>query len=329
MKGKKGLFSILFGYLNEIVYTLIHIAVFYMIPLKAGESQGAGIIVVQFFITFSLGLMMGGIIRRRKKYLYPVAIAILYMPSALIFNSIINISYCLWIFIASILGVVFGHLSLKPKPLPKKEKSEEAIDEKKVKKQAESDLKAIETLNTLNEKNSDEDSAPKEFDITDSDVVPEVETPEQKGFFKRFLENLKNSSNSKESDENENIRNCGEERMADRADRRAEKRAKKLKSNKGVTEGYDSREVKEQGLKEEFGKDYMSNTKEKLFDVKTDGDESAEEKTNDPKYDDGQKQFFQDEYRREGAFLINHKVAENNNSEVELKTSVTKNDETD
>ena len=51
MKDKKGPFSILFGYLNEIVYTLIHIAVFYLMPLKAGESQGAGI-VVNLFLFF-------------------------------------------------------------------------------------------------------------------------------------------------------------------------------------------------------------------------------------------------------------------------------------
>ena len=325
MKVKKGLLSRLFGYLNEIVYTLIHIAVFYLMPLKAGESQGAGIIVIQFFITFSLGLMMGGIIRRRQKYLYPVIAAIIYMPTALIFSSVINISYCLWILIASMLGVVFGHLALKPKPLPKKE--EEVIDVKKAKKQAENDLKAIEALDTLIEKKALCDSIPAEFDITDSDVVPDVETPEQKGFFKRFLDNLKSSSDKKESDKKENVK----KESADRREKRAEKRAKKLKSNNGVTEGYSNREIKEQGLKEEYSKDYKSTTDDKkLFDKRTENtvnSESSDAKARELKKDDGQKEFFRDEYRREDAFLVKHKVAENGDNEVELKTSVTKSDE--
>lgn len=43
------------------------------------------------------------------------------------------------------------------------------------------------------------------------------------------------------------------------------------------------------------------------------------------KSDDGQKQFFTDEYRHEGAFLINHKVqgSDEGQDDLELKTSVT------
>ena len=212
MKGKKGILSVLFDYLNEMIYTLIHILVFYLMPLRVGDSKGVGIIVIQFFITFSLGLMMGGTIRRRLKYLYPVAAAILYMPTALIFHPIVNISYCLWILIASILGVVFGQLALKPKPLPKKEKKEEdAVDEKKAKKQAESDLAAIEALDSLNEKKATDDAAPAEIDITDCDVVPDVETPEQKSFFKRFADNLKSSSDKEESDKQKKTKEEREE----------------------------------------------------------------------------------------------------------------------
>ena len=74
----------------------------------------------------------------------------------------------------------------------------------------------------------------------------------------------------------------------------------------------------------------MSSTEAKLFDIKMDrktaGDEGTQEKRNSKGCDDGQKQFFRDEYRREGEFLINHKAAESENNEEELKTSVTKND---
>ena len=45
--------------------------------------------------------------------------------------------------------------------------------------------------------------------------------------------------------------------------------------------------------------------------------------------DDGQREFFTPEYRSEGAFLLNHKVENNSNNDVELKTSVNNDNKND
>lgn len=68
-------------------------------------------------------------------------------------------------------------------------------------------------------------------------------------------------------------------------------------------------------MKEEFCKDYKPPVE----------DNSAKNLSTEGK-GDGQKQFFTDEYKNEGAFLINRKVTNGDDGEVELKTSVKPND---
>ena len=71
-------------------------------------------------------------------------------------------------------------------------------------------------------------------------------------------------------------------------------------------------------MKEEFCKDYKPSVEDK----------SKNDLPNENK-DDGQKQFFTDEYKNAGAFLINHKVTNGDVGDVELKSSVKPNDTKD
>ena len=188
MKKKQGLIGTLFSYLNEAVYLFLHIVLFYILPIKTGVENSERMIVIQFFLTFSLGLMMGGFIRKREKFWYAFPVALIYLPSVFIHFSAENISYCLWILIASFVGVICGQLALKPK-LPPRVKN----DAKKAKKQAESDKAAMEELDKLLETNKLGNSIPAEFDITDCDVVTDVEVKPQESFGKRFLASLKST----------------------------------------------------------------------------------------------------------------------------------------
>ena len=293
MKAKRGLFS----YVKEVVYLFLHIVLFYLLPIKIELTEAPKIVVIQFFLTFIFGLMMGGFIRKTEKFWYPIVVTGVYLPSVFVYFGKENLLFCLWIFIASFLGVIFGQLALKPKNTsPDNSQKKNKANEKKAKKQAESDIAALKALDSLNEMKKVGNTIPAEFDITDNDVVPDVEVSVKGGFFKRFTASLKRSM-----DENKAKKN--------------EKRAKKLKPNKGVVEGYSNKEVKAQGLKEEFGKDY------KKPQGNTTGTASTPQSS-----DDGQKAFFTDEHQRQGAFLFNHKVEGNNDNNVELKSSVQKNE---
>ena len=188
MKGKRSLFS----YLGEVIYILLHIAVFYLLPIKVTEDESARIVVIQFFLTFSLGLMMGGLIHKTEKFWYPIVATGLYVPSVFVFFGKDNLLFCLWIFIASFVGVIFGQLALKPKNTsPDKSKKEQKAEEKKAKKQAESDKAALEALDKYNEVSKLGKTLPTEYDITDSDIVPDVKVPQKESFFKRFSASLK------------------------------------------------------------------------------------------------------------------------------------------
>lgn len=77
--------------------------------------------------------------------------------------------------------------------------------------------------------------------------------------------------------------------------------------------------MKAQGLKEEFSRDYKKDSRDDL-----------PAPINSPqKDDDGQKEFFADEYKREGAFLLGHRVEGKSDNDAELKTSVIQDDKDD
>ncbi len=100
---------------NFIILTGLQILNFYMLPLDAKQPGDEPVMVIAVFIvSFILSLCLGVSIESKIKYIYPVIVAIIFVPSVFIFvdkYDFIN-SYAIILpllhLVASAVGILFG-----------------------------------------------------------------------------------------------------------------------------------------------------------------------------------------------------------------------------
>ena len=71
-------------YLKEIIVLLIQLFMFYIFPMFAGPTDAMGMVFLIWVSTIILGLIISIISSNKIKYLYPIIIAILFIPSVFI-----------------------------------------------------------------------------------------------------------------------------------------------------------------------------------------------------------------------------------------------------
>ena len=95
-------------YLKEIIILIIHLLVFYIMPLFAGPSDTMGLIVLIILLTFILSILIGSLSKEKIKYLYPIIISILFIPSIFIYYNDSALVHSLWYLIISFIGIGLG-----------------------------------------------------------------------------------------------------------------------------------------------------------------------------------------------------------------------------
>ena len=56
---------------------------FYVFPLTAGPTDAMGMVFLIIVATFVLAIIMGSVSKKKVKYVYPLLVAILFIPSVL------------------------------------------------------------------------------------------------------------------------------------------------------------------------------------------------------------------------------------------------------
>lgn len=97
-------------YIKEIIILLIQIFMFYIFPLFAGPTDAMGMVVLIILVTFILSLILGFISKTKIKYLYPVAISLLFIPTIFIYYNSSALIHALWYLVISFTGVIVGTL---------------------------------------------------------------------------------------------------------------------------------------------------------------------------------------------------------------------------
>ncbi len=97
-------------YLKEIIILIIQLIVFYLLPLTAGPADTMGLIVLIILSTFILSLILGIISKEKIKYLYPIIISILFIPTVFIYYNDTALIYILWYLIDSYIGLLIGSI---------------------------------------------------------------------------------------------------------------------------------------------------------------------------------------------------------------------------
>lgn len=95
-------------YLIEIIILLLQLFMFYIFPLFAGPTDAMGMVLLIILSTFGLSFVLSCISKNRIKYLYPVIISILFIPSVFIYYNESALIHSIWYLVISSIGIIIG-----------------------------------------------------------------------------------------------------------------------------------------------------------------------------------------------------------------------------
>ena len=95
-------------YLKEIIILLLQLFMFYIFPLFAGPTDAMGMVLLIILSTFGLSFVLSCISKNRIKYLYPVIISILFIPSVFIYYNESALIHSVWYLVVSCVGSIIG-----------------------------------------------------------------------------------------------------------------------------------------------------------------------------------------------------------------------------
>lgn len=100
-------------YFKEIIILIIQLLMFYIFPLTAGPTDAMGMVVLIILVTFILSIIIGSISKEKVKYLYPIIISLLFIPSVFIYYNESALIHSIWYLVVSSIGLLIGMLIYK------------------------------------------------------------------------------------------------------------------------------------------------------------------------------------------------------------------------
>ena len=100
-------------YLKEIIVLIVQLIMFYLFPLTAGPTDVMGMIIILIMSVFILSIIIGALSNEKFKYLYPIIVAILFIPSIFIYYNDSALIHAVWYLIISCIGLLIGVISKK------------------------------------------------------------------------------------------------------------------------------------------------------------------------------------------------------------------------
>lgn len=95
-------------YVKEIIILLVQSAVFYLVPLFGMTDNPMGMVLLIVLLTLGLSLILGAVSKEKIKYLYPVIISVLFIPSVFIYYNETALVHAIWYLVISLVGVAIG-----------------------------------------------------------------------------------------------------------------------------------------------------------------------------------------------------------------------------
>ena len=95
-------------YIKEIIISLLQLFMFYVFPLFAGPTDAMGMVILIIAATLTLSIILGAWSALHVKYLYPVAAAVLFIPSVFIYYNESALIHSVWYLVISVIGLGIG-----------------------------------------------------------------------------------------------------------------------------------------------------------------------------------------------------------------------------
>ena len=100
-------------FIKEIIILLIQLFVFYLLPKQMGNIGALGMVFLLLLITLVLSIIIGSISKEKIKYLYPIIVSILFIPTIFIYYNDSALVHSLWYLVISWVGLVLGTVIYK------------------------------------------------------------------------------------------------------------------------------------------------------------------------------------------------------------------------
>jgi len=97
-------------FIKEFVIFLIQLIMFYIFPLFAGPTDMMGLVLLLIIATFILSLILSIISKEKIKYLYPIIVAVIFIPTVMIYYNSSALIHSVWYLVVSMFGVLIGML---------------------------------------------------------------------------------------------------------------------------------------------------------------------------------------------------------------------------
>lgn len=95
-------------YLKEIAILLFQLLIFYISPLFAKGRSAIGMVLLIILATVFFSFVIGILSNNKIKYLYPIIVALLFIPSVFIYYNESALIHSVWYFVVSSVGLSVG-----------------------------------------------------------------------------------------------------------------------------------------------------------------------------------------------------------------------------
>ena len=95
-------------YIKEIIILALQLFMFYIFPLFMYLYEPIGTVMLIIFTTFILAMLLSIISKNKIKYLYPLVISILFIPSIFIYYNESALVHSIWYLVVSAIGLLIG-----------------------------------------------------------------------------------------------------------------------------------------------------------------------------------------------------------------------------
>ena len=95
-------------YVKELVILILQLFMFYIFPLFAGPTEVIAMVLLMLMATVLLGLILGIISGNKIKFLYPVVVAIVFLPTIPIYYNESARIHSVWYLVMASIGLLPG-----------------------------------------------------------------------------------------------------------------------------------------------------------------------------------------------------------------------------
>ena len=93
---------------KKLIAVFIQLIIFYILPLFRDSYNAMGMVLIMVIATFVLSISVGCLSNQKIKYLYPIIISVLFIPSVMIYYNESALVHSLWYLTDSFTGIILG-----------------------------------------------------------------------------------------------------------------------------------------------------------------------------------------------------------------------------